>query len=74
MITVIEKMEMKVVMAMEDESNSVSSPIFSAWISGRLPAGPAPIRQRARVDTVSKPASFMTRTIATGTMIIRRTI
>ena len=73
-IAVIVNMDINVVMAMEDESISVSRPIFSAVIRGRLPAGTAAIRHTAKVDSVLKPAKYMTATKMTGTMIIRITM
>ena len=73
-MAVMLKIDIKVDIAMEEESSSVSSPIFSAVIKGRLPAGTAAIRQRARVAAGSKPIKFIIRTIAIGTRIIRRMI
>ena len=71
---VIVNTDINVVMAMELESISVSSPIFSAVIRGRLPAGTAAIRQTASVATGSKPHMCMITTKITGTNIIRITI
>jgi hypothetical protein len=73
-IAVIVKIDINVVMAMELDSISVSSPIFSAVISGRLPAGTASIRHTAKVASVLKPVKYMTATKMIGTIIIRITI
>ena len=66
--------DINVVMAMEAESISVSCPIFSAVIRGRLPAGTAAIRHTARIESVLKPLKYMTATKIAGTIIIRITI
>ena len=73
-IAVIVNMDINVVMAMELDSISVSSPIFSAVISGRLPAGTAAIRHTARVASVLKPVKYIITTKMIGTIIIRITI
>ena len=73
-IAVIVNMDINVVMAMEDESISVSRPIFSAVIKGKLPAGTAAIRHTAKVASLLKPAKYITATKMTGTIIMRITI
>ena len=73
-IAVIVNTDINVVMAMEDESISVSRPIFSAVIKGKLPAGTAAIRHTAKVASVLKPVKYMTATKTAGTIIIRITI
>ena len=70
-IAVIVNMDINVVMAMELDSISVSRPIFSAVIRGRLPAGTAAMRHTASVATGSKPQKCITITKITGTKTIR---
>ena len=73
-IAVIVNTDINVVMAMELDRISVSRPIFSAVMSGRLPAGTAAIRHTAKVASVLKPVKYIAITKRTGTIIIRITI
>ncbi len=70
--TVMVTMETAVVTAMAEDRMCVSSPIFSAWIMGRLPTGTDAMRHMARVAVVSKDRVCMTKTIAMGVRIMRR--
>ena len=67
---VIEKMDTTVVIAIADDNSFVSSPVFSAWIRGRLPIGINAIRQR---PSIVIELQFMTRSIK-NMMIGRSTI
>ena len=71
---VIVPIETAVVTATAEERIVVSSPIFSAWIIGRFPTGTAAMRHMASVATGSKFKACMTRTMLTGTRIMRRKI
>ena len=69
--SVIVNIEARVEMAMAPDRSSVSSPIFSHWISGRLPIGIAAIRQSPIIVIAEKPAAFSAKKSTTGTNSIR---
>ena len=65
------KSEVSVETVIAFDNNSVSSPIFSDWISGRLPIGMAAIRQNPSMVIFSALIAFRIKNIAIGSAIIR---
>ena len=60
--------------AMAEDRMEVSSPVFSAWIRGRLPTGMHAIRARARLVIKSTCKALKTKKSIKGTAIIRTAI